>query len=394
MYSRVVGSILLIVAMSVGGGLLSLPVVTAAGGFLHSTLLLIVIYLVMTTGALFILEVCLWLPEGTNFISMARDTLGHYAKVPIWLCYIMMLYCIICIYISGGTDIINSVWQSMHIKMASWVSSLLFVLIFGSVVWHGIRLIDQTNRMLMSGKIIAYVLLVVILVPAVSIDNLPSGSLSALSGAMMPVIFSFGYAIVIPSLRSYLNSNVKQLRIAVVVGSFIPLLCFIIWNYVVQGTMTQAQLVAISHSGKVVSELNAGLSTIANPWLTTITHIFTTICILTAFLSVSLSLSDFIADGVNRKKVGKDKWLIYALTFLPPLAIILFHPYIYIITMRYAGILVVVVLMLLPTLMVWKGRRNKAFTATAQYRVLGGSVTIVLMALIAIVLLVFAVTHL
>jgi len=57
MNSRVIGSILLIIAMSIGAGLLSLPVITAATGFFHATVMLIVIWLIIIVGALFILEV-------------------------------------------------------------------------------------------------------------------------------------------------------------------------------------------------------------------------------------------------------------------------------------------------------------------------------------------------
>jgi tyrosine-specific transport protein len=393
MNSRVFGSILLIIAMSIGGGLLSLPVVTAGAGFYNSTLLLVLIWLLTTIGSLFILEICLRLPRGSNLISMARDTLGLPGQVLTSLFFLLMLYCIMCVYISGGTDLVHSIWQSLHVSIYPGISAILFVLILGSIVWHGIRLVDQTNRALMAGKMVVYFLLVLFLVPSVHIKNLPAGEFQALSGAIMPAIFSFGYAIIIPSLCCYLENNVKQLRLAVLIGSFVPLLCFVIWNYAVQGTMSQAQLVSISQSGQVVSQLNAGLSSIGNPWVTTITHLFTTICLLTAFLAVSLSLSDVIANGINKKKEGKNKWLIYAFTFLPPLAIVLFRPYIFITAIQYAGILVVALSILLPTLMVWKSRRNSALNKNSQYRVWGGNVTVLGMLLLSVALLFFAATH-
>lgn len=392
--SRIIGSILLIIAISIGGGLLSLPVVTAAGGFIHSSLLLIAIWLVMTIAAFFVLEVCLWLPKDTNLVAMSKHTLGTPGQLLTWFFYLVMLYCIICVYISGGTDLIHSIWQSLHVNVPNWVSTILFVVMFGSIVWCGIKLIDYTNRALMTGKIIVYFLLIAILVPAVHLNNLPTGSFRALSGAVMPAVFSFGYAIIVPSLRSYLNNNVKQLRWVVLIGSVIPLLCFILWNYVVQGTMTQQHLVAIGHSGQVISQLNAGLSAMGNPWVTTVIHLFTTICVLTAFLAVSLSLSDFIANGLNKQKRGKDKCLIYAFTFLPPLIIIIFWPYIFITAIRYAGIFVVIILILLPTLMVWRGRSNKVLIKHALYKVSGGIWTITLMLIASIAFLLFAVTHL
>ncbi len=393
MNSRVFGSILLIIAMSIGGGLLSLPVVTAEGGFFNSSLLLTIIWLLTTVGSLFILEICLRLPKDTNLISMARDTLGVPGQVLTAVFFLLMLYCIMCVYVSGGTDLVHSIWQSMNIQLYPGLSGIIFVFVLGAFVWHGIKLVDHTNRALMSAKMLVYFLLILFLAPSVHVKNLPSGEFHALSIAVMPAIFSFGYAIIIPSLCSYLEHNVKQLRKAILIGSFVPLLCFVIWNYTVQGTMSQATLVSISHSGQVVSQLNAGLSAIGNPWITTITHLFTTICLLTAFLAVSLSLSDVIANGIHRKKEGKNKWLIYALTFLPPLAIVLFRPYIFITAIQYAGILVVALSILLPTLMVWRSRRIPKLIKHTKYQVAGGIFTVLLMLIVSLALLFFAATH-
>lgn len=390
MNSRVIGSILLIIAMSIGAGLLSLPVITAATGFFHATVMLIVIWLIITVGALFILEVCLWLPEGANLVSMSRSTLGVTIQIFTWLSYLLMMYCALCVYISGGTDLIQEIWQSFHIKIYTWVSTVIFVFVFGAIVWHGIKLIDYTNRALMTSKMLAYVLLIVIIAPTVHASNLPSGPLKALPGMAMPAIFSFCYASIIPSLRSYLKSNRKELLLVILIGSFIPLLCFIIWNYTVQGSITQQELVRIAHSGTVLSQLNARLSAVGNPWVVTTIHIFTSVCVLTAFLSIALSLSDFISNGIKREKKGKNKWLIYGLTLLPPLLITASHPNIFIASIRYSGILVVVLLVLLPTLMAWKGRYNKALTQNAIYRVPGGVITTSAMLAISIILLILA----
>jgi tyrosine-specific transport protein len=76
MRSKFIGGVLLIVGTSIGGGMLALPVVNAASGFWQSSLLLILCWALMTVGALFILEVNLYLPPGKNMVSMAAATLG------------------------------------------------------------------------------------------------------------------------------------------------------------------------------------------------------------------------------------------------------------------------------------------------------------------------------
>jgi len=75
--SKYVGSILILIGAAIGAGMLALPMVSAAAGFWPSLILLIVIWAVMLTTALMILEVCLAFPPFRNsFGTMAQKTLG------------------------------------------------------------------------------------------------------------------------------------------------------------------------------------------------------------------------------------------------------------------------------------------------------------------------------
>ncbi len=388
---KVMGSILLVLAMSVGGGLLSLPAVTSSSGFFYSCLTLFLIWLIMTTSAFFILEVCLALPKGTNLIGMARLTLGIPGKLCMWFCYLVLLYCIMCVYISGGTDLINSAFVSLGLHLSIKISTLIFTILMGSITWLGIKIVDQTNRVLMSIKMLLLTLLILILFPSVNGRNLTTGHLRDVHHTILPIIFSFGFAIIIPSLCDYLDNNIKTLRMVIFIGSIIPLVCFILWIYVVQGVIPQSTLSEINNSGAVVSTLNRVLSHIGNPWVTTFIHLFTIICVLTAFLGVSLSLSDFIANGINQPKHGKTKIIIYALTFLPPLIIILYQPYLFITAIRYAGIFIVIVLIFLPALMI---KRIHLVNREESKPSISKTILIYLMIILSISLLWFTSTHL
>ena len=352
---KIIGSILLIIAISIGGGLLSLPLVTASSGFYYSCISLIIIWLLMTMGALYVLEACLRFPKGSNFFSMAKDTFGTCGQIIIITCYLILLYSIMCVYTSGGTDLVNSIFSSINIHISPKYSTLIFVICLGAITWHGIQLVDKTNRFLMSIKMFLLLLLILILLPSIKLNLIfEYANFYKITETILPITFSFGYAVIIPSLRDYLDSDVKALRFVIIIGSTIPLICFILWIMVIQGVIPNYVLQNINHSNQVISALNMNLSKLNNPWITTIIHLFTTICLLTAFLAVSLSLSDAISNGLNQPKEAKYKWIIALLTFIPPLSIILFEPYIFITAIRYAGVLVAIVLVLFPTLMILK----------------------------------------
>ncbi|KTD33287.1 tyrosine-specific transport protein [Legionella nautarum] len=390
--SKFIGGILLIVGTSIGGGMLALPVSTAEVGFTNSIFFLILCWLVMTVGALLILEVNLRLPAGSNMVSMARKTLGLPGQIIAWITYLLLLYTLLAAYISGGSDVLNSLLQKAHLNFPSWFTSLLFTVIFSLVVYGGIRSVDYVNRGLMFGKLGVYLLLVVIISPHINPSSLSGGSMEAISGSLMVLITSFGFASIVPSLREYFHDDVHSLRKVILLGSLIPLSCYILWMAVIMGVVQRDGtdgLISLMTNEHAISGLTNSLSTAVNSqWITGFFNFFTSICMVTAFLGVSIGLFDFLADGLTLKKTGLQGKSTLALTFAPPLAVVLFNPGIYLHAFKYAGLCCVVLLLLLPALMTWRARQVDP--EGGIWIVPGGNLSLSLVALSAVFLLTIA----
>ena len=351
---KLIGGILLIVGTSIGGGMLALPVITAAAGLTNTVIFLLICWLIMTVGALLILEVNLRLPPGSNMVSMAKSTLGLPGQIIAWFTYLFLLYTLLAGYISGGSDVFNSLLFKAHIHLPTWVASLLFTGIFSLIIYSGIRAVDYVNRGLMFGKLGIYFILVALISPHISIDTLSGGSLEAITGS-----------------------------------SLIPLVCYILWEAVIMGVIERDGsngLVVLKSSEHAISGLTNALSNaVHSQWITGFFGFFTSICMITAFLGVSLGLFDFLSDGLNMKKSGQQgKWVL-ALTFLPPLLVVLTYPGIYIQAFNYAGICCVILLLLLPAAMAWQGR--KADTCDSVILVGGGNVGLGIISVIGVFLL-------
>ncbi|MDR3443251.1 MAG: aromatic amino acid transport family protein [Legionella sp.] len=391
--SKLIGGILLIVGTSIGGGMLALPVSTAEVGFGNSIFFLFFCWMVMTAGALLMLEVNLRLPAGSNMISMAKSTLGLPGQIIAWITYLFLLYTLLSAYISGGSDVFNSLLHKLNINLPNSITAIIFTILFSLVVYRGIRSVDYVNRGLMFGKLGIYILLVAIISPHASIAGLTGGSPRAFTGTLMILITSFGYASIIPSLRDYFGDDTRSLRRVILFGSLIPLVCYIVWDAVIMGVVArdgENGLVALMSSEHATSGLTEALSlSVQSQWISGFFGFFTSICMLTAFLGVSLGLFDFLADGLKFKKSGNQGKYTLALTFLPPLAVVLINPGIYLHALSYAGICCVVLLLLLPAIMAWKGRKT-CVLATDSHLVPGGNSSLVLIGLIAIGLLVVA----
>ncbi|KGP62213.1 tryptophan/tyrosine permease [Legionella norrlandica] len=395
--SKLVGGILLIVGTSIGGGMLALPVSTAEVGFSNSLFFLIFCWLVMTAGALLILEVNLRLPPGSNMISMAKSTLGLPGQIIAWITYLFLLYTLLAAYISGGSDVFNSLLHKVHIDLPNWLTSIVFTTLFSLIVYNGIRSVDYVNRGLMFGKLGIYVLLVIIISPHVSPSGLVGGSARAFTGTLMILVTSFGFASIVPSLRDYFNDDLHSLRRVIIYGSLIPLFCYIVWDAVIMGVVSREGengLLALMSSDHATSGLTEALSQSVNSqWISGFFGFFTSICMITAFLGVSLGLFDFLADGFKLRKSGHQGKYTLALTFLPPLAVVLFNPGIYLHALSYAGVCCVILLLLLPSIMAWKGRQTCTQSPSETHMIPGGNSALSLIGLIAIVLLIIAIRY-
>jgi tyrosine-specific transport protein len=124
-----------------------------------------------------------------------------------------------------------------------------------------------------------------------------------------------------------------------------------------------------------------------NSWISTFARFFSFFAIVTSFLGITLSLSNFLADGLKVKKTKKGRLGVTLLTFGPPLLFVLIYPRGFIMALQYAGVFVALISGILPSLMAWKGRY--ILKKHAHYRVQGGKLSLVVAILcsIAVILL-------
>ena len=380
------GGVLLIVGTAIGGGMLALPIAAAQTGFVNSSLLLIVCWFVMTTSALLVLEANLWLPANTNIISMARRLVGRWAELVAWVSYLLLFYSVLAAYMAGGGDFLNGLLRSLGIKTPGWVTVLLFSALLSYVVYRGIHYVDYVNRGLMFGKLGIYALLVIFLLPLVSADRLMQGNAVYFTGGITVMITSFTFANIIPSLRTYFHSDVVKLRKVILIGSLIPLFCYLLWNLIVMGLLPRDGangLISMLYSKNSTSDFVAQLSRVVqHPLLSFFIRVFTSICLATSFLSSMLSLSDFLADGLRTSKRGKGGVIVYAATLLPPLTVVLCYPGAFIGALSYAGICCAILFVVLPAFMVWSGRYKRLLTQNFQVK--GGKRLLLILGLLGV----------
>lgn len=362
MLFRQIGSVYLILGTCIAAGMLALPIVTAHMQLTYTITMIVSAWLLMTIGAWCLLQVNLKMPEGTNLISMSHATLGSVVRSITWAVYLFLLYSLICAYVAGSGDILQSLLHSLNLHIPRALSIFIATSVLALIVMRGIHSIDLVNRILMTLKLTVCLLLIFVILPHFSKQNILPGMHSISMPAFMVAICSFGYAIILPSIRVYLKSNRKHLNRVLFIGSLLPMLLYIAWITVIQGAISRYGahgLIAMNNSPNTNSLLMQQLVLVTHhPILKTFAVGFISVCSITGLLGVSLCLMDFLADGLKREKKGANVFWLAGLTFIPPMIIVMLRPDIFTRALAYAGVCCLYVLIALPVAMYLFGRKK------------------------------------
>lgn len=353
------GGILLVAGCCIGAGMLGLPVLSSLAGFAPSAVTFFVCWLFMVCTGLLLLEVNLWFGEDVSLITLAEKTLGKVGKWVSWGTYLFLFYSLMVAYVAAsGSLVVDFIDQFTGYALSEWMGSLLFALLFGYLIYQGTQAVDHFNRFLMFGLIVTYIGLVILGGKHVQADRLYRQDWRAVSLVIPAAILSFGFHNLVPSLTTYFRSNLRSLKIVIVVGSAIPLLIYLIWEWLILGIVPLEGIGgfkdALDHGEMATQALKAA---VGYSWVLDLAQAFAFFAIITSFLSVALSFVDFLADGLGIQKTHEGRIFLIGCVLVPPFIFALLYPTIFLVALTYAGGFGAVTLFgILPALMVWRGR--------------------------------------
>ncbi|GJD11683.1 Tyrosine-specific transport protein [Galdieria sulphuraria] len=200
-------------------------------------------------------------------------------------------------YIAGGGDILVFIWSSVvHAGFQHWAASLIFMISFGLVVFLGSSWCDYLNRFLMGAIVLSFSILVVCGLPKVQYAFLGHQDWLAIwPGAIAVGIIAFMAQNVVPVLVSYVQ-DVILVRRAILLGSILPLVMYIVWEWIVLGIVSFE-----SGTSKSTDFVTKALSIASGyPGLVNIVAtIFSLFSIASSFLGVALSCIELYLDFID-----------------------------------------------------------------------------------------------
>jgi len=377
--SHLIGGTLLVSGTTIGAGMLALPITTSFVGFFPSLLIFAICWTIMLASSFCFLDVNLSIEGEVNLVTMAEKTLGGWGKGLSWVVYLLLLYSLTAAYIAGGAPLFQEAIHALSgYQMPLWIAHFALPTLFGGFVYLGTLGVDLLNRFLMLGLVASYLLLVGFLPEHIQTAYYQHTDWNFFLPGLLVVIVSFGYHIIIPTLTTYLNHDKKQLRLTLVIGSILPLIIYILWQVMIIGVIPLSGEISLITAWKQAISVSQPLAQIVqNPAIRIGAHFFSFFAIVTSFLGVSLSLSDFLTDGFKLKKTWEGRLLAILLTFVPPLIFVFTYQRGFIIALEYAAAFVAILLIFLPAMMAWQLKTHRC------YRSLLGRTVLIFMMLFA-----------
>jgi tyrosine-specific transport protein len=382
--SKTFGSALIVAGTTIGAGMLALPITTGVCGYKSMLLLFALIFSLMITCLFILFEANLYMDDPkANIITMSKVLLGTIGESISLVFYLLLLYAASAAYISGGGE-----YLKLFLDIPIFGCDLLVILALGSLSYLGTGIIDISNRVLMVILLIAYLVLVGLSITHIThIPALPE-RLGFVIAAIPVVVLAFTSHIILPSIAAYLDFDIKKIKKALIIGNILPLVIYIFWILIIMmllpsdGSMS---LLAISNSKDSLATLAQTLANMGLNCIYSLNIVFSFTALATSLLGVLLSLRDFFADGLKLELTTKNRLYLLLLSTLPPLAVIGLKPELFISAIRYAGVFVAILYVILPSFMVYRARYVLCLPAP-KYKFWGGKFCLVFVAILGVLI--------
>ena len=395
--NKTLGTTLLVSGTMIGAGMLAMPLTSAGIGFTFTVVLLISLCILLTYSALLFVEVYQTTESDSGIGTLSALYFGNAGRVVSTTVMFVFLYALLAAYISGGGEILMKATQSTGLlgqegviantspEMTLKIFIGIFTVFFGSFVIISTKVVDGFNRLLFFVMLAALVVVMFVMFPKASVQNLMAMPLdNALIISAAPIFFtSYGFHGSIPSLVKYMEGNVRGLRIAIVAGSAITLVGYILWQLSTHGVLSQSEFTQILKEKPTLYGLIEACRRITgSEIIASAVQLFSALALVTSFLGVALGLFDCTEDMLRKGlHINAGRLLLGAITFLPPVLFAYFYPD-FIAALSYAGQMFAFFAVVLPVGLVWKARRRYP---NLPYRVAGGDIALIIALVIGIV---------
>ena len=307
MNKKEVEAIAILVGTIIGAGVLGIPYVVAKAGFFTGLFVIIFLGIIITLLHLFIGEISLRTKGIHQLTGYAGLYLGKWGKRLMTASIIFGIYGALTAYIIGEGAALKSIFSGNPL-----IYSLIFFIIASILLFIGLKAVENSEIWLDLGMVTVLFIISVFSFFYFKAENISGFDISKFFIPYGVIFFAFIGTTAIPELREVLKNDKKRLKRAILIGSIISLVLYILFAFVVVGVIGK-EFSNLSPNERIAS---IALSLTTGKGLGILANIFAVFTMSTSFLALGLALKWVLQYDY---KINKN--IAWALTCFIPLVI-------------------------------------------------------------------------
>jgi len=279
----------------IGAGILGIPYVVSKAGFLTGLLNILIIGILFLIVHLYLGEVLLRTRETHQLTGYAKKYLGNNGKIFMTLYMIFAIYGAITAYLIMSGEFLSELFAGTILGFTPLVFSIVVFSVVSLMVYFGLNVVERSELAMMFLLLGILSLLAFICIPNINLVNLNELQMKKFFIPYGVVLFAFLGEVALPEMLEEVNNEKKLLKKAIIIGSLIPIIVYIIFSFLIVGVS----------GGSTTENAFGGLVNFVNPIAVKIGLLMGLTTILTSFLALGLALKEmYIYDFKLNKNLA------------------------------------------------------------------------------------------
>ena len=228
------------------------------------------------------------------------------------------------------------------------IYTLIFFVLASFIVYKGVKALGETELILVTFLFVVAILISIFSYQQIDLNNLKTFDLAKIFLPYGVIVFAFMGLPAVPELQEVLGRDRKLMKKAIIVGSIMPIILYIIFTFVVMSVVGLGEFELLGPNQRIAT---VALSMYSLPWLGILANILAVLAMFTSFLTISLALIE-----MYHYDFGISRNIAIFLTLLLPLLAVLFNLTTFILILGVTGAITGGIDGILIILMSWKAK--------------------------------------
>jgi len=352
---------LLVTGMTIGAGILALPIKTGIAGILPSLLSMFLVWVLMLcTAAVFIYKFTHPKERSRDYPTLFQAELGSKGKWVSVFGYLVNYYGILVAYLTGSAAILVAL-TPFNLTANMWMAA--FFIIFTGLALLGANKAKNANAVIMVAMIGSFAALLFMAGKDVDVSRYAHRDWALIPSVIPIIIVAFAFHNVVPFICRNLDGDPRASFKAVILGSSIAMVMNVLWMLVVVGALPldgagkATILGALQHDYPATIPLSLALH---SRMITAVGMFFALAAIATSYIPTSIALRGFMRGLLALNFKNPNKYIVLLLSFGPPFLVAMIYPNIFLKAVDIAGGFgILIVFGILPSFIMIKMARGR-----------------------------------